>query len=63
VYRSKAEEILMMLRRRPCTAVDIAAGMRTHMNEAAKHLEALINQKKIEQCRIQHKTFYRTRGA
>jgi wyosine [tRNA(Phe)-imidazoG37] synthetase (radical SAM superfamily) len=35
-------EILAMLSRRPCTAEDVAGGLRMHLNEALKKLEQLV---------------------
>jgi wyosine [tRNA(Phe)-imidazoG37] synthetase (radical SAM superfamily) len=35
-------EIVAMLCRRPCTAEDVAAGLRIHVNEALKKLEQLV---------------------
>jgi wyosine [tRNA(Phe)-imidazoG37] synthetase (radical SAM superfamily) len=36
-----AEEVLIMLRRRPCTAADVAAGLAITAQEADRHLERL----------------------
>jgi len=40
-FASSQEEMLNMLRRRPCSTEDIAAGLGMHRHEVAKHLEDL----------------------
>ena len=39
--KAVADEVLVMLRRRPCTLDDIASGLSIHRNEAIKHLAKL----------------------
>jgi len=39
--KAVADEILVMLRRRPCTLDDVASGLRIHKNEAIKYLAKL----------------------
>jgi len=56
---SGPEDIMTMLCRRPCTATDIAEGLRLHRNEVVKYIELLIEQKKIEEIHLQDKRFYR----
>lgn len=41
-YPVKEDEILSLLCRRPCTAVDISRGLEIHINEIAKDLERLV---------------------
>jgi len=57
---SAPEDIMTLLRRRPCTAADVSAGLQIHMHEAVKILEQLAAQKKTEPYRINNKTFFRT---
>jgi wyosine [tRNA(Phe)-imidazoG37] synthetase (radical SAM superfamily) len=40
-------DILNLLRRRPCSLQDVAAGLNTHPTELAKHLETLVKKKII----------------
>lgn len=41
---AKGEDVLAMLRRRPCTLGDIADGLGIHRNEAAKYVRALLDE-------------------
>jgi wyosine [tRNA(Phe)-imidazoG37] synthetase (radical SAM superfamily) len=45
---AKAEDILALLGRRPCTSADVATGLGIHLTEALKHLEALISAGKVK---------------
>jgi len=40
---SRAEDILALLRRRPCTSGDVAGGLGIHVTEALKHLNVLVD--------------------
>ncbi len=51
-------EILTMLRRRPCTLADIAAGLCLHPTQAAKALQHLLATGKIIEQREQKKVFF-----
>jgi len=42
------EEIVRLLRRRPCTLDDIARGLGMHQNEILKHLQMLLQADKVE---------------
>lgn len=46
-FAAKGEEILDMIRRRPVTLKDIAAGLGIHPNEASKYVEELLSKKLI----------------
>ncbi len=56
------KEILEMLARRPCTAEDVAAGLRIHKVEALKHIEALKDDGLIEAAPDQPQLVYRATG-
>jgi wyosine [tRNA(Phe)-imidazoG37] synthetase (radical SAM superfamily) len=43
----RADEILALLRRRPCTLADVAAGLGAHRLEVAKHIEHLLRAQTI----------------
>jgi len=43
-----SEDILAMLRRRPCSLEDIAAGLGAHRAEVAKHLDRLVAEETIQ---------------
>lgn len=53
------EEILALLRRRPCTAADIAAGLGMHPAEVVKLVESLCGEGLVESCRVSGKLHYR----
>ena len=57
-----AEAVLALLRRRPCTIADIAAGLAIHRNEAVKHVEWLTQRGLIEHRRIGDKDFLSAAG-
>lgn len=52
------ENILNLLRRRPCSLEDIAAGLGSHRNEVAKYLEDLLSQGIIQTQRQNHQLYY-----
>jgi len=55
-------DILALLRRRPCTSADVASGLRVHVNEALKRLEALIAAGKVDTAVTGGRSFYTVRG-
>ena len=57
------EDILALLRRRPCTADDIASGLGIHMMEALKQLEALTSAGKVKTVVTNGRNFYIVAGA
>jgi len=46
-FRRGREDVLALLRRRPCTLEDIAAALGMHMNEATKYVGELQHEEKI----------------
>jgi len=52
-----AEDILEMLRRRPCSVDDVAHGLNIHPHEAAKRLAELLDAGRVETTRV-GKTYY-----
>ena len=57
--RSRGEgEIVAMLSRRPCTAEDIAVGLRMHLNEALKTLQQLVTAGLVHTLSENKKIFY-----
>jgi len=46
-FRRTRDDVLEMLRRRPCSLDDIAEGLDLHRNEAVKYLEELLDQRLI----------------
>ena len=47
-FAASRKEVLEMLRRRPCSVEDIAAGLGLHRNEVVKYVEELSSEGKIE---------------
>jgi wyosine [tRNA(Phe)-imidazoG37] synthetase (radical SAM superfamily) len=60
-FNAKDSDIIEMLKRRPCSLQDVAAGLKTSMNEALKHIETLINAGKIEAVRQNNKIYYKVK--
>jgi wyosine [tRNA(Phe)-imidazoG37] synthetase (radical SAM superfamily) len=53
-----AEDILSLLKRRPCSTEDIAAGLGLHINEVVKYIERLTLAEKIETDVRNQKLYY-----
>jgi len=58
---AKAEEVLNMLRRRPCSVDDIAEGLRTHRNEAVKYVQELTDRGLLLHSLVEGKTYYKVK--
>ena len=54
------EQILALLRRRPCSIEDIASGLGIPAPEVAKQLDVLCDQRLIEPCRAGKNLYYRS---
>jgi wyosine [tRNA(Phe)-imidazoG37] synthetase (radical SAM superfamily) len=57
---SNEDAIYAMLKRRPCTADDIAATFGLHINEVLKHLGNLLQKKRVRVIRKSHAVYYST---
>jgi wyosine [tRNA(Phe)-imidazoG37] synthetase (radical SAM superfamily) len=55
-------DILALLRRRPCTFVDVASGLGIHEMEALKHLDALVKAGTVTKVLTDGRTFYAAVG-
>ena len=55
------EEVLEMLRRRPCSVTDVASGLGTHPNEIIKHLDQLSHEDLVVQSRSGDTLYYSAR--
>jgi wyosine [tRNA(Phe)-imidazoG37] synthetase (radical SAM superfamily) len=62
-FSSTREEILSLLRRRPCSIEDIADGLGMHVNEVMKDLEGLTSLEALDWASVNGKLFYRQRSA
>ena len=58
-FAASRDEVLDMLRRRPCSLEDIAAGLRMHRNEVVKYVEELTADAQIEKTLTAGKLYYR----
>ena len=56
--RRTEAEVVELLRRRPCTLDDIAAGLNMHRNEALKYTDALLARQQITTSQRGNNTFY-----
>ena len=59
VGEASREEILQLLRRRPCSIDDIAGGLRMHRNEVLKSVEHLNTEGLVEGSQVAGKSYYR----
>jgi wyosine [tRNA(Phe)-imidazoG37] synthetase (radical SAM superfamily) len=58
-FTATRDTVLAMLSRRPCTMDEIALGLGIHLNEAAKYVEELLEQRLIEQVRLKGAVCFR----
>jgi len=58
-YKSRCEDVLTLLKRRPCSIEDIAAGLGLHRNEVIKYVEELSSEGKIEAKPQNQKLYYK----
>ena len=56
-FSIRCEDVLTLLKRRPCSIEDIAAGLGLHRNEVVKYVEELSSEGTIE-TKLQHGQFY-----
>ncbi|MFO7937731.1 MAG: hypothetical protein R6V06_09030 [Kiritimatiellia bacterium] len=60
-FSARGEDVMELLRRRPCSVEDIAAGIGIHRNEVVKYLEELVSADKIEKKLRGEKLYYKAR--
>jgi wyosine [tRNA(Phe)-imidazoG37] synthetase (radical SAM superfamily) len=60
-FAAGRKDLLALLRRRPCTAGDIADGLQMHLNAVAKYLEELVVRGEVESRRVAGLIYYRCR--
>ncbi len=58
-FSARREDVLTLLKRRPCSIEDIAAGLGLHRNEIVKYIEELSSEGKIESKPQNQKLYYR----
>jgi wyosine [tRNA(Phe)-imidazoG37] synthetase (radical SAM superfamily) len=61
-FAAGRQEMLDLLRRRPCTAGGIADGLQMHLNAVAKYLEELVTGGLVDSTRSGGVVYYRARG-
>ncbi len=60
-FLAQREDVLALLKRRPCSIEDIAAGLGLHINEVVKYIERLTLAEKIETDVRNQKLYYRAK--
>jgi wyosine [tRNA(Phe)-imidazoG37] synthetase (radical SAM superfamily) len=58
-FLAQREDVLALLKRRPCTIEDIAAGIGLHRNEVVKYLDELRSEGKIEATAKRNQLYYK----
>ena len=58
-FSARSEDVLTLLKRRPCSVEDIAAGLSLHRNEVVKYVEELSSEGKIESKPQNQKLYYK----
>ena len=61
-FKGRSEDILTMLKRRPCTVADIARGLSMHVNEVVKYVESMTAEGKIGEKRVNSQIFYQIKS-
>ncbi len=57
-FAAKREDVLNMLRHRPCTVDGIAGGLGIHVNEAVKYIQELLERNEIATTELDGKMYY-----
>ncbi|MFO7956578.1 MAG: radical SAM protein [Candidatus Brocadiia bacterium] len=57
-FTARGEDVLELLRRRPCTVEDVASGLGMHRNEAVKYVERFLADGDVRSERRGYRTFY-----
>ncbi|MBN1456285.1 MAG: radical SAM protein [Sedimentisphaerales bacterium] len=60
-FSARRDDVLTLLRRRPCSVEDIAAGLGLHRNEVVKYIEELSSGDKIETKRQNQRIYYKAK--
>jgi len=58
-FHTQREDVLTLLKRRPCSVEDIATGLGLHRNEVVKYVEELCTEGKIEIAKKSNKLHYK----
>ena len=57
-FKANCEDVLNMLKRRPCSVEDISSGLRIHRNEVIKYIEELMAKKLIKETLVNNIKYY-----
>lgn len=57
-FESQQTTVLEMIRRRPCSIEDIAAGLSIHRNQVVKYVENLVELEKVEIKKVKNQPYY-----
>jgi len=57
-FAARGEDVMSLLRRRPCTIEDIASGLGMHRNEAVKYVEQFLAEGRLGGKKRNHRTYY-----
>jgi len=60
-FAARGEDVLGLLRRRPCTMEDIASGLGMHRNECVKYVEQFLAEGRLDTKKRGHRTYYMVR--
>lgn len=60
-FSARSKDVFALLKRRPCSIEDIAAGLGLHINEVVKYIERLTLAEKIETDVRNQKLYYRAK--
>ena len=61
-FAARREDVLNLLRRRPCTVDDIAAGLGLHRNEVVKYVEELVDERLLSTSTSDGRVYYAATG-
>ncbi len=60
-FAARGEDVMALLRRRPCTTEDIASGLGMHRNEVVKYVEQFLAENRLDSEKRGHRTYYLVR--
>jgi wyosine [tRNA(Phe)-imidazoG37] synthetase (radical SAM superfamily) len=57
-FAARGEDVLELLRRRPCTVDDVASGLGMHRNEVVKYIEQFLAEGRLDSRKRSYQTYY-----
>jgi wyosine [tRNA(Phe)-imidazoG37] synthetase (radical SAM superfamily) len=61
-FTARGQDVIELLRRRPCTVEDIASGLGMHRNEVVKYVEQFLAEGRLDSRKRRHRTYYAARA-